>query len=473
MPILAFAESPAQEYVKKAESLKKTPVVNVSPDTYSGLKMSYAEAISRVAPAVVNIFTEKVVAPRGAPFFQEPFFEQFFGHQMGRARGRVERSLGSGIIVSPYGDIVTNLHVIKGATGVRVTFHDGREVPVEFVSADESQDIAVLRMQLPKGEKVSHVRFADSDITQVGDVVLAIGNPYGFGQSVSLGIVSGLGRNGIGNNPYANFIQTDAAINPGNSGGALIDTTGRVIGLNTAIFSRSGGSQGIGFAVPAKLVQAILKSVWTTGDIKRIWLGVTGQNLTNEMAFHLGLDKPSGVLIKSILPNSPAEKADVRIGDVLLEVNGLPVMHMESLSARVAVQGTEKPVPFTLWREGKAVMAKVLLSTLPARKEADRWTVSNRGGPFTGYTVEQLSPSLSDEVGLPLESEGVAVIQLPSETHNGFWSLNLRKGDVIESVNGERVRTLEDFKRLVTKATRRWQVVYKRGGLTHRVVIQG
>src|SRR5580693_9344590 len=293
------------------------------PTSMGQLQLSFAPVVKRVAPAVVNVYASHVVANNN-PFMADPFFRQFFGGG-GMPRSQVERSLGSGVIVDPAGLVVTNYHVIADASEVKVALADKRELDADIVLKDQRSDLAVLRIK-SGGERFSTLEFANSDELQVGDVVLAIGDPFGVGQTVTHGIVSAVARAQVGMSDYQFFIQTDAAINPGNSGGALVDMNGRLVGINSAIYSRSGGSQGIGFAIPANMVRVVVTSAeGGSGLVKRPWLGAKLQEVTPEIAESLGLKRPSGALVANVAADGPAAKAGIKTGDLIVTVDGVEV----------------------------------------------------------------------------------------------------------------------------------------------------
>src|SRR5580704_10207907 len=298
------------------------------------LRLSYAPVVQHVAPAVVNVYAAKTVQTRN-PLFDDPIFRQFFGVP-GGGGPQVQRSLGSGVIVDGSGLVVTNVHVIEGADEVKVSLADKREFEAEIVLKDKRSDLAVLRLK-DAHERFPTLDFANSDTLEVGDVVLAVGNPFGVGQTVTHGIVSALARTQVGITDYQFFIQTDAAINPGNSGGALVDLTGRLVGINTAIFSRSGGSQGVGFAIPANMVQVVVASAKSGGDaVKRPWLGAKLQAVTPDIADSMGLKRPAGALVASVSSGSPADRAGLKAGDVILTVDGQAVDDVNAFDYRFA-----------------------------------------------------------------------------------------------------------------------------------------
>ncbi|MHA1566806.1 MAG: trypsin-like peptidase domain-containing protein, partial [Alphaproteobacteria bacterium] len=322
----------------------------VVPGDQAQITLSFAPLVRQAAPAVVNVFARRVVRQQQAPpLFKDPFFRRFFGDDFAAPRRRQESTLGSGVIVDPRGLIVTNHHVIAGAEAIRVVLADRREFDAELVVDDERTDLAILRIEV-LGD-LSYVTLADSDEISVGDLVLAIGNPFGVGQTVTSGIVSALARTNVGITDFNFFIQTDAAINPGNSGGALLTMDGRLAGVNTAIFSRSGGSQGIGFAVPANMVRTVLASVGEAGVIRRPWLGAAGQSVNAEMAQALGLARPGGVVVSKVFPQGPAARAGIRPRDVIVAVDGHSIDDLETLRFRLATAKLGTIVPMEVIRQ--------------------------------------------------------------------------------------------------------------------------
>jgi serine protease DegS len=294
---------------------------------------SYAEAVERAAPSVVNIYTRKKVVRRDHPFMDDPFFRRFFGDRFGVPRERMESSLGSGVIVSGDGYILTNHHVIQGADAIEVALHDGRTAEAAIVGSDPGSDLAVLRIGL---EELPTAEFGDSEGLRVGDVVLAMGNPFGVGRTVTQGIISATGRNQRGLSAFEDFIQTDAAINPGNSGGALVDASGRLVGINTAIYSRTGGHMGIGFAIPADRARTIFTDLVETGRVERGWLGIEVQELSPRLRESFGLEGDDGVVITGLLRDGPAHRAGLRPGDVITRIAGEPVDEMNAALRRIS-----------------------------------------------------------------------------------------------------------------------------------------
>jgi Do/DeqQ family serine protease len=437
--------------------------------TASELRLSYAPVVQRVAPAVVNVYAAKVVQNRN-PLFDDPIFRQFFGAPGGGiGRPQVQRSLGSGVIVDPSGLVVTNVHVIEGADEVKVALADKREFEATIVLKDKHSDLAVLRIK-DAHEHFPTLEFANSDALEVGDVVLAIGNPFGVGQTVTHGIVSALARTQVGITDYQFFIQTDAAINPGNSGGALVDLTGRLVGINTAIFSRSGGSQGVGFAIPANMVRVVVSSAKSGGGaVKRPWLGAKLQAVTADIADSMGLKRPAGALVANVMPGGPAAQAGLKAGDVILSVDGQAVDDVNAFDYRFATKPLGGNASLALLRDGHELNVKVALVIAPDTPR-DEITIRSRS-PFSGVKVANLSPALADELQLQNADEGVVVI----DVDNGSYASNLgfRRGDVIVSVNGERIAKTRDLERATGTPSRSWNVVIRRGGQQISAVFNG
>jgi serine protease DegQ len=323
---------------------------------------SYSDAVRRATPAVVNIFTSKEVKTPQHPFLNDPLFRHFFGDRQDTESQRAS-SLGSGVIVSPRGYIVTNHHVVESADEIEVALADGKKLKARLVGSDPETDLAVL--QVSNGSLPS-ITFGDAEGLRVGDVVLAIGNPFGVGQTVTMGIVSALGRNQLGINTFENFIQTDAAINPGNSGGALIDTAGNLIGINTAIYSRSGGSLGIGFAIPASSAKQVMEQIVASGSVTRGWIGVEAQEMTPELASAFEANRSGGVLIAGVLRGGPADKAGFRPGDVLVAIDGKPVKDPNAMLNVVAALVPGKTAAVRLRRNDKDVNLQIEVGKRPS-----------------------------------------------------------------------------------------------------------
>src|SRR5437870_6306415 len=356
------------------------------PSSPTELRLSYAPVVQRAAPAVVNVYAAKTVAVRN-PLFDDPIFRRFFGvpGAPGGQGDPVQRSLGSGVPVDPAGLIVTNSHVIEGADQVKVSLADKREFEAEMVLKDSRSDLAILRIKA-QNERFPALELADSDALEVGDVVLAIGNPFAVGQTVTHGIVSALARTEVGITDYQFFIQTDAAINPGNSGGALVDLGGRLVGINTAIFSRTGGSQGIGFAIPANMVKVVVASAKSGGSIvQRPWLGARLQAVTPEIAEGLGLKRPSGALIASVTPTSPAARAGLKTSDLIVAIDGQPVEDANAFDYRFATKPIGGSARLGIVRGGKELALNVVLEAAPDTPHEE--LVIEASSPFQGAKV--------------------------------------------------------------------------------------
>jgi serine protease DegQ len=326
---------------------------------------SYRDAAKRAMPAVVNIFTTKGARQPKHPFMDDPLFRRFFGDQ----QEDKQFSLGSGVVVSPKGYVLTNNHVIETADEIEVALADGRKASAKVVGTDPETDLAVVRIDLPN---LPAITLGHAEQAQVGDVVLAIGNPFGVGQTVTMGIVSALGRNHLGINTFENFIQTDAAINPGNSGGALIDTNGNLLGINTAIYSRSGGSLGIGFAIPVSTVKSVMESIIATGQVIRGWIGVEPQDITPELAESFGLSKKSGAIIAGVLKGGPADKAGIKPGDILVAVDGKPVADTTDMLNLIAQLTPGNRAKMTVLRKSQEATVDVIVGKRPKPQREER-----------------------------------------------------------------------------------------------------
>jgi Do/DeqQ family serine protease len=431
------------------------------------LKLSYAPIVQRVQPAVVNVYAAKMVQNRN-PLFDDPIFRQFFGGG-GQQPEQMQRSLGSGVMVDSSGLVVTNVHVIEGADQVKVSLSDKREFEAEIVLKDTRSDLAVLRLK-DTHEKFPTLDFANSDELQVGDVVLAIGNPFGVGQTVTHGIISALARTQVGITDYQFFIQTDAAINPGNSGGALVDMTGKLAGINTAIFSRSGGSQGIGFAIPSNMVRVVVASARGGGKaVKRPWLGARLQAVTPEIAETLGLRLPSGALVASVTPNSPSARAGLKLSDLIVAIDGQPVEDPNAFDYRFATRPLGGTSQIDVQRGGKAVRLTVPLETAPDT-DRDEIALTTRS-PFQGATVANISPAVADELHLDASTEGVVVTDLTDGA--AAADVGFQKGDIILAVNNQKITRTSDLVKATRETARLWRITLVRGGQQINVTLGG
>jgi Do/DeqQ family serine protease len=452
LALLAACSQPSSSSAQASRSALPGPplpsAARRAPTDSAQVKLSYAPVAKKAMPAVVNISSRRVVRQ------VDPFFEMF---GMGVPRARVEGSLGSGVIVRSDGVIVTNNHVIEGGQEITVSLSDRREFPAKVVLADAKADLAVLKID---AKNLPTLAISSGEDLQVGDLVLAIGNPFGVGETVTNGIISALNRTDVGSGAVSSYIQTDAAINPGNSGGALVDMDGNLIGVNSMILSRSGGSQGIGFAIPGPMVRQVVDTALGGGKVvARPWLGVSGQSVTSEMAGTLGLDRPQGVLLAEIYPGSTAARAGLKQGDDILTVDGQPVNDETSLNYRIGTRRPGDTVTLTYQRGGSAHTAKVTVEAPPSRPK-DQQLIQGQN-PFDGAVVLNLSPASAIELDLDPFRSGVVVADI-----RGGLSANagIRPGDLIEQVNGRRIQTVSDLQSALQARTRTWSVVIDRGG---------
>jgi len=436
------------------------------PASAAELRLSYAPIVQRVQPAVVNVYAAKMVQDHN-PFLDDPIFRRFFGNP-GQPE-QMQRSLGSGVMVDPSGLVVTNVHVIEGADQVKVSLADKREFEAEIVLKDTRSDLAVLRL---KGvhEKFPTLDFANSDELMVGDVVLAIGNPFGVGQTVTHGIISALARTQVGITDYQFFIQTDAPINPGNSGGALVDMTGHLAGINTAIYSRSGGSQGIGFAIPANMVRVVVASAKSgVKAVKRPWLGARLQAVTPEIAESLGLKLPSGALVASVVAGSPAARAGLKSSDLIVAIDGQDVEDPNAFDYRFATRPLGGTAEIAVQRAGKSIKLTVPLETAPdgGRNEI----VLTSRSPFQGAKVANISPAVADEMHLDADTEGVVVTEIGDDTTAA--NVGFQKGDIILAVNSQKIGRTSDLEKATKESSRVWRITLVRGGQQINVTLGG
>ena len=435
--------------------------------------LSFAPLVKKASPAVVNIFTRKAVQQRGpsSPLFNDPFFRRFFGESFDRIQPRenVENSLGSGVIVRPDGLIVTNFHVIEGADSIRVVLSDRREFDAEILREDEQTDLAILKVDTDD-EQLPYVELGDSDELEVGDLVLAIGNPFGVGQTVTSGIVSGLARTNVGISDFNFFIQTDAAINPGNSGGALLRMDGTLAGVNTAIFSRSGGSQGIGFAVPSNMVRTVIAGAASGDALRRAWLGAKADTVSAEIANAIGLDRPDGVILSDIHPEGPALRAGLKSGDIIVAVEDQPVFDEEGLRFRIATGVVGGTTQLRVRRPDRIFDVDLFLEhppEIPARDEHQL-----RGAhPLAGATVANLSPALAAEMGRDHFDAGVIIRDIASRSP--AHRLEFRPGDIVAEVNGQPIEFVSDLREATAAPQPRWILKVRRAGRIFSLSISG
>lgn len=414
----------------------------VVPTSRAQIEYSYAPVIADVAPAVVNIYTKRIVRNNANRLLNDPFFKQFFGDRFSFGpQERVQNSLGSGVVVRPDGIVVTNNHVVQGADQITVALSDRREFEAEVVLTDERTDLAILKIS-PGGEPLKYLEFRDSDTVLVGDIVFAIGNPFGVGKTVTSGIVSAVARSEVGVSDFQSFIQTDAAINPGNSGGALVGLDGRLFGINTVILSRSGGSNGVGFAIPANMVSYVVDSALTDGKVVRPWLGVSGQPVTNDIAQSVGLDRPGGVLINELYRDGPAEKAGLRVGDIVTEAMGHDVVEPKGLISRLGSQPVGGDAKLVVYRDGEFVDLSIPLLAPPEDPPANK-TMIRGGHVLEGATIANLSPALAEELRADPMKKGVIVLDV--ERGSRAERLRLQRGDMFVTINDQQIDTVADI----------------------------
>ncbi|MFZ2100277.1 MAG: DegQ family serine endoprotease [Oricola sp.] len=439
------------------------------PANRQEIQLSFAPLVKSTAPAVVNVYAARMVQQQ-SPFSGDPFFEYFFGPGFGGpSRPRMEQSLGSGVIVDASGLIVTNNHVIGDADEIKIALSDGEEFESKVVLRDERSDLAVLRINAKR--PLEYLELADSDAVETGDLVLAIGNPFGVGQTVTSGIVSALARTRIGVSDFGFFIQTDAAINPGNSGGALIAMSGELIGINSAIFSRSGGSNGIGFAIPSNMVRAVIDQARGGADaFERPYLGATFDTVTPAIAESIGMSRPAGAIVTDVESGSPADKAGIRPGDVVLSVDGHPIEHPDALGYRLETIGPGHTVTFAMLSRGGRVAVDVQLEREPEMAPSDEALITG-DNPFSGATVANISPRLLNRLNVRYRGEGVIITAV--ERGSPAQRMGFQPGDVILSLNGNDIGSVDDVKAITDSAGRSWSFEIDRGGNRIRRFFRG
>ncbi|GBE02580.1 MAG TPA: DegQ family serine endoprotease [Nitrospirae bacterium] len=432
---------------------------------------AFSEVVDVVSPAVINISTTKTVK-REAPSFLDDSFFDFFNPFHKSPRKWKEQSLGSGVVVSDDGYIVTNNHVIEHADEIKVTLYDRRVFKAKIVGVDPKTDIALIKIN---DKNLPTIPWGNSDNLKVGEFVLAIGNPFGLSNTVTMGIVSAVGRANVGIADYEDFIQTDAAINPGNSGGPLVNVHGELVGINTAIFSRSGGYQGIGFAVPSNMVRLVMEQLLKKGKVTRGWLGVTIQDLTPELAGTFGLSKTAGALVSDVFKGSPAQKAGIKRGDIIVELNGREVRSVSMLRNQVAQSKVGSEVELKYVRDKEKKRVKVLIAELPGEftevsssaPEED----GNKGG-LTGLSVTELTPAIARQLGVNANEGGVVVMEV--DEGSPAREAGIKKGDIIQEVDRHKIRTYEDWKVAISRIgnTEMLVVFINRGGRRFYVAVK-
>jgi serine protease Do len=471
---LAFSklEQASEGTAKKASSVQVTvdskPVARQTPTV-----TSFAPVVKKVTPSVAQVTVStkpKKIPSMGSPFPDHPWFRQFFGDDFERNfRTPRQQGLGSAVVISKDGYLLTNNHVVDNADEVKVTLNDGREFTAKVVGKDPKTDIAVVKID---AKDLPAIPIADSEQIEVGDLVLAVGNPFGVGQTVTMGMVSATGRGNLGLD-YEDFIQTDAAINPGNSGGALVDAEGRLIGINTAILSRSGGNQGIGFAVPSNLARNVMEGLIKDGRVVRSFMGVNIQNLTPVLAKEFGLkDEASGVVVSDVTDKSPAEKAGLKTGDVILEFNGKPVRDSRHLRLQVAQTAPGETVPVKILRDGKNRTLEVTVKEMPGSEVAStgRNSGADSSESLQGVTVGDLNGAAREQFKIPSTVKGVIVMAV--EPDSAAFEAGLREGDVIQEINRKPVTSADEAVRMTENLQDKTLLlrVWSKGGSRYVVV---
>jgi serine protease Do len=435
-----------------------------------GNTMGFAPLFKPALPAVVSIASSRIVKTPQMPFFNDPFFQQFFGRQFQQApQQQRERGLGSGVIVSPDGYILTNNHVIDKATDIKVMLRDKREFPGKVVGADPKTDIAVVKIA---ATGLPTITFGDSSKLEVGDYAFAIGNPFGVGETATMGIISATGRNGLDIEDYEDFIQTDAAINPGNSGGALLNARGELIGINTAILSGgSGGNQGIGFAIPINMAKYVMDQILKHGKVVRGYIGVTIQEVTPDLAKAFNVPAEKGALVSGVQPNSPGEKAGLKRGDVITQLNGENITGSNDLRLKVGLMAPGTVVHLKIDRGGQSQDVTLTLGEAPSGKGANAGEGSAENSPMQGVQVDELSNDIRQQLDLGPDVKGVVVTQVPDGS--AAADAGLQRGDVIQQVNRHPVNSVDDYERLIREAGKEAVVLLvNRGGATTFIVVQ-
>ncbi|WP_418885068.1 Do family serine endopeptidase [Aurantimonas endophytica] len=428
------------------------------PSAEAQIQLSFAPLVKETAPAVVNVYAARAVPARQSPFANDPFFGQFFGQRFD-SRPRMESSLGSGVIVDRMGLVVTNNHVVADADEVKIAFADGREFQTTVLLKDDKVDLAVLKIE---GEgPFPTLAMGNSDGLEIGDLVLAIGNPFGIGQTVTNGIVSALARTHIGVNDFGFFIQTDAAINPGNSGGALIDMQGQLVGVNTAIFSRSGGSNGIGFAIPSNMVASFVRAAREGDRFEQPFLGAGFAPVTPDIAEALGLDRPTGALVHEVGGDTPAAEAGLEVGDVILAVGDVAIDSPDALGYRLATTGIGGVARLQILRGNERLAVDLPLQPAPETPPRDQRALGGET-PFAGATVLNLSPRVASELDLPMNKTGVVVTAVARGSYAARFGLRPR--DILLSLNGQPIESTEALEAMLAGRFLGWRFELERDG---------
>ena len=457
-------EGSSQFAAAEARARSVEQELSVVADKKQG-RLSFSDAVRKAAPSVVNIFSRRKIRERLSPFSNDPFFERFFGEDFSFfdiPRERVQSSLGSGVIVDATGLVITNYHVIEGAQEIEIVLHNQEQFEAQVGLADPKTDLAVLQIK-HDGRSFAPITLAGAHSLEVGDIVLALGNPFGVGQTVTMGIVSALARTGVSDSGLDFFIQTDAAINPGNSGGAMVDVEGRLVGVNTAIFTRSGGSLGIGFAIPVSMVERVLSSARTGDRMQRAWLGLHGQTLDGELAQSFGLGTANGVAVSEVYAHGPAERAGLQAGDIIVALDERPLRDWQDLRFRVASMPPEGAAEMTFWRNWRKLRTTFPLEKAPETPPRETTPLEGEH-PLSGALVAGLSPALGEERNIDGLWSGVIILKTVGSSPAG--RIGFRSNDVILSVNGKNVRRPGELKQQMENAGRFWKIILWRGGKT-------
>jgi serine protease Do len=448
---------------------------NALPVSLGNFANGFSAVIKPALPAVVNIRTSKLVKPQAnqmSPFFNDPFFRQFFGDQFGNGgqpHAEREQALGSGVIVTSDGTILTNNHVIDGATDIKVQLSDKREFQAKLVGADPKTDVAVLKIQ---AKDLPTLPLGDSKQLQVGDLIFAIGDPFGIGETATMGIVSATGRGQLGIEDYENFIQTDAAINPGNSGGAMIDIHGNLVGVNTAILSHgSGGNEGVGFAIPISMAKPVMDQILEHGKVVRGYLGVYIQDVTPDIAKAFNFNGNSGVLIGDVSANTPGARAGLKKGDVIVKLDGQPVNSANDLRLNISQMAPGTNVKLAVWRDGKVSDFTVTLGELPEKTTAENNGEQGQSGGLQGVEVQELTPDIAQQVNVPAGTRGVVVTNVDPSSPAAS---SLQSGDVIQEINHKPISSVSDYRQAMASIGKGQSVLLlvNHGGITRYSVVE-